>query len=101
MLKGKLITKIVNSAVKTPPRSKFKLKKGSSLVGSIGLALGANATLHFVQYSRVFTALKRVLKKESLERMRFKMEQFRLAAITKHASKARMGKGRSRLDSYA
>jgi ribosomal protein L16/L10AE len=60
-----------------------------------------NLSLHFVQYSKLFTALKRALKKRTLERLRFRMNQFRLTPVPKHAVKARMGKGKGRLDSYA
>lgn len=101
MLKNKRVTKLGFRASPVAAAPKFRLKAPAVKTTGLRVTLSKNLTLHFIQYSKVFTALKRGLKDLKLDKVRFQMDQFRLVPVTKHAVKARMGKGKSRLDSYA
>lgn len=83
------------------PQVKAGAKLFKSLGGRLTVELKNHFTLNFVQYSKLFTTLRRVLKASRLDKARLFVPQFRLVPAVKHAVKSRMGKGKSKFVGYA
>lgn len=56
--------------------------------------------MHFNQYSKVMTSVKRALKKAKADKLKLEVSRFNLSPAFKHAAKSRMGKGKSKFSSF-